>query len=250
MAAPMDLKALLPTIEAAAVRGWPARDVAEVDGWLFRHASGGSVRANSVAALGYRGSDLDTSVNRIEALARAHGVPACFAISDVSAPAGLDDRLAARGYLRGADHVTMAKPVNPAAPLATDVTIAPAPSPGWLDAYLSGLTPDRRPVAPEILQRLPAAASYIGAQSNGRIISSGLTIPDGTLASIQCMATLPEAQRQGGAARVLQAVEHCAARAGQTVLYLQTGADNTGAQALYARAGFAIIGRYHTRTKP
>ncbi len=245
----MNLKALLPEIEAAAVRGWPARDTAEVDGWLWRHASGGSIRANSVAALAYHGANLDTSIARIEALAQAHGVPACFTISDVSAPVGLDARLAARGYTRSADHVTMAKPVAPTAPLPPGVTIAAAPSPGWLEAYLSGLTPDRRPVAPEILRRLPTAALFIGALSQSQVVSSGLSISDGAVASVQCMATLPGAQRQGGAARVLQAIEHCAALAGQTALYLQTGAGNTGAQALYLRTGFALIGRYHTRTQ-
>jgi N-acetylglutamate synthase len=160
-----------------------------------------------------------------------------------------DARLAARGYVRGADHVTMAKRVNPATPLPAEVEHVSKPSGGWLDAYLSGLSADRRPAAPEILKRLPFQALYIGARSHGRIISSGLTIPDGSVASVQCMATLPDAQRQGGAARVLQAIEHCAARAGQTALYLQTGDDNKAAQALYTRAGFSIIGRYHTQTK-
>jgi N-acetylglutamate synthase len=246
----MDLKARLPEIEAAAVRGWPARETAAVDGWLWRHASGGSIRANSVAALAYGGADLDASIDRIEALSHARGVAACFTISDVSAPSNLDAHLAARGYIRGADHVTMAKRVNRATPLPGDVNIAPRPSPGWLNAYLSGLSADRRPVAPDILKRLPTSALYVGARSDGQIISSGLTISDGKVASVQCMATLPDAQRQGGAARVLHAIEYCAARGGQTALYLQTGDDNTGAQALYRRAGFAIIGRYHTRTKP
>jgi N-acetylglutamate synthase len=245
----MDLKALLPHIEAAAVRGWPAPEAVDVDSWLWRHASGGSIRANSVATLAYSGSDLDASISRIEALATSRDVPACFAISDVSVPADLDARLAARGYIRDADHVTMAKRVSPEAPRPAEVDVATAPSPGWLEAYLSGLSADRRPVAPEILKRLPAQALYISARGHGRVISSGLTIPDRTVASVQCMATLPDAQRQGGAARILEAIEHCAAQAGQAALYLQTGDDNDGAQALYIRAGFAIIGRYHTRTK-
>jgi N-acetylglutamate synthase len=244
----MSLTALLPAIEAAAVRGWPARATAHVDGWLWRHASGGSIRANSVAALTYTGADLDTSIDRVEAVAKAHGVPACFTISDISEPAGLDAALAARGYARGSDHVTMAKPVDPATPLPGDVTIAHAASAGWLDAYFSGLSADRRPVAPEILDRLPTTALYVAACSQGRVVSSGLSIPDGAVASVQCMATLPDAKRQGGARRVLAGIEHCAARNGQTVLYLQTGADNTAAQALYIRTGFSLIGRYHTRT--
>jgi N-acetylglutamate synthase len=245
----MNFKALLPLIEAAAVRGWPARDATEVDGWLWRHTSGGSIRANSAAALAYSGSDLDASIDRVEALAQERGVPPCFAISDVSVPASLDARLAARGYIRGADHVTMAKRVEPTVAFPDAVDAAPQPSPGWLNAYLSGLSEDRRAVAPEILMRLPATALYVSARTQGRDISSGLTISDGSVASVQCMATLPNAQRQGGARRVLQAIEHSAAQRGQSTLYLQTGDDNDTAKALYVSAGFSVIGRYHTRTQ-
>lgn len=245
----MDLKALLPEIEAAAVRGWPARDTVGVDGWLWRHASGGSIRANSVAALTYTGHDIAQSIGQVEQLARDRHVAACFAISNVSAPADLDAKLAALGYLRGADHVTMAEIVDHEAAMPEGVELTSKPSPGWLAAYLSGLSLDRRLVAPAILERLPKSARFISALAQGRTITSGLTIPDGRLASVQCMATLPDGQRQGGAQRVLQAIECLAARHGQIALYLQTDAENHAAQALYRRAGFSIVGRYHTRTK-
>jgi N-acetylglutamate synthase len=249
MVALMDLKALLPEIEAAAVRGWPALKAVTVEGWLWRHASGGSIRANSVAALTYSGTNLEASITRIEQLAHTHRVAACFTVSDASEPAGLDARLTARGYLRGSDHVTMAKSVDPLAALPASVALSAMPSAGWLNAYLSGLAIAKRPVAPAILERLPKSAVYIGALIDGRVISSGLSIQDGTVASVQCMATLPDSQRQGGAHRVLEAIEHIAARNSRTVLYLQTSADNHAARALYLRAGFEIVGRYHTRTK-
>jgi hypothetical protein len=45
-------------MEAAAVRSWPALETVDIDGWLWRYASGGSLRANSVSALSFRGADL------------------------------------------------------------------------------------------------------------------------------------------------------------------------------------------------
>lgn len=244
------LKSLLPAIEAAAVRGWPALTTVAVQGWLWRHSSGGSVRANSVATTGFTGHDIDAAIDQVEALARQHGAPACFTISDVSVPADLDARLDARGYTRGHDHVTMANRIDTEASMPEGTTASAHPTPGWLTAYLAGLSEDRRATAPHILARLPANAVYIAATCrDGRTISSGLSIGDGDVASVQCMATLPEARRQGGAGRVLQAIEAIAAKAGHTALYLQADGGNANAVALYQRAGFSVIGHYHTRTK-
>ena len=244
----MDLRFLLLEMETAAVRGWPALEAAGFDGWLWRHSTGGSVRANSVATLAYSGADPERSIAAVEALCKSRKLPVCFTISDVSEPVDLDARLEARGYVRGDDHVTMSKrvPVQPSMP--ADVRLAAAPSPEWMAIYLSGLSDDRRAAAPLILERLPPASVFVAAALEGQVITSGLTIGDGTVASVQCMATLPDARRQGGAQMVLRAIEHLAARDGRRAIYLQTSVDNLAAQALYMRAGFAAAGHYHTRT--
>ena len=245
----MELKALLPEIEAAAVRGWPALAAVVVDGWLWRHSAGGSTRANSVATLAYTGADLDAAIATIERLSDTRGVLACFAISDVSEPHDLDARLAARGYRDGGHNVTMAKRVDADAVLPLGVTIASASTPDWMTVYLSGLSESRRGTAPEIISRLPKTAHFISGVVAGRTLSSGMTIGDGAVASVQCMATLPEGRRQGGAQRVLAAIEHLAAREGRRALYLQAEGSNHGAHALYRGMGFVEVGRYHTRTQ-
>lgn len=245
----MQLAALLPEIEGAAVRGWPATVQIPFDGWLWRHSTGGSVRANSVAALAFTGTDPEAAIDAIEAAAEARSVRACFTVSDASVPSDLDARLAARGYARGDDHVTMAKWIASSATLPAGVALSAELSPGWMAVYLSGLSENRRATAPEILRRLPAAATYVSAFDGDSVISSGLTIGDGRVASVQCMASAPEARRRGGAQRVLQAIEAQAAKEGRLALYLQTSGDNAAARALYERMGFTVIGRYHTRTK-
>ena len=53
-----------------------------------------------------------------------------------------------------------------------------------------------------------------------------------------------------GRERVLAAIETVASVNGAAYLYLQTGADNASARALYERFGFAVIGHYHTRSAP
>jgi ribosomal protein S18 acetylase RimI-like enzyme len=240
----------LAEIEAAAVRAWPALETTEVDGWLWRYASGGSLRANSVSALLFTGSDPDAAISAIERLYAAKGAPCRFTVSEVSAPADLDALLANRGYERGEDHVTMAKDIaGNTVPLPADVTVMQEPTPEWLGIYLGGLSGSRRAAAPRLLAGLPAQRSYFGCSRAGRLVSSGLTVVDGTLASVQCMATLGEARRQGGARAVLQAIEAHARDAGCDRLYLQAEAANTVAMALYESFGFRVAGRYHVRSK-
>jgi GNAT superfamily N-acetyltransferase len=239
----------LMAIDEAAVRRLPALNSASVDGWVWRQTSGGSVRANTVAALSFTGPDVEAAITEVERRYRAADAPSRFTVSEVSQPPDLDQRLAARGYMRGDDHVTMAKRVAAATEPAGVVDVGAVPDREWMEVYLSGLSLDRRGIAPRILAGLPAPRMYFAGRRMGRTVASGLSIADGRLASVQCMATLPAAQRQGCARDVLAAIERWASAQGCSLLYLQTGADNDAARALYRRCGFFLAGRYHTRVR-
>ncbi|MFL5115154.1 MAG: hypothetical protein ACJ8DG_05870, partial [Microvirga sp.] len=180
---------LLTEIEWAAVRSWPALETGDIDGWLWRYASGGSLRANSVSALSFRSADFDAAVRGAEHRYRARGAPCRFTVTEVSEPGDLDVRLAAMGYARGEDHVTMAKAIAGAATIApADVVPSADPSPEWLAVYLSGLGPNRREVAPAILAGLPVRRAYFSCRRDGSVVGSGLSVADSRLASVQCMA--------------------------------------------------------------
>jgi ribosomal protein S18 acetylase RimI-like enzyme len=242
----------LREIERAAVRGWPALETATLDGWLLRSSSGGSVRANSVSALDYTGRDLDLSLAQAIAFYRKRGERPRFTITGVAAPSGLDGELAGRGWTRQGDHLTMAKELGPATgerPGAGPLTIAldPMPTPEWYRVYLEGLSDNRKAVAPKIVERVPAPRCFVSGIRDGQVIASGLSVLDGKVSSVQCMATLPDARRTGAASAVLAAIEDYARRGGAQQLYLQADAENTAAIALYLRVGFTVAGHYHTR---
>jgi ribosomal protein S18 acetylase RimI-like enzyme len=240
----------LAEIERAAVRSWPALETADIEGWLWRYASGGSLRANSVAALAFTGRDPDAAIAAVERLYAAKGAPCRFTVSEASAPADLDALLAVRGYERGEDHVTMAKDIaGSTVQLPAGVTVMREPTSDWLDIYLAGLSGDRRAVAPRLLAGLRPQHSYFGCSRSGRLVSSGLSVVNGPLASVQCMATQHAARRQGGARAVLRAIEAHARHAGCRHLYLQAEAANTAALSLYQAFGFRVAGRYHMRSK-
>jgi GNAT superfamily N-acetyltransferase len=239
---------LLREIERAAVRGWPAVEASPIDGWLARASSGGSVRANSVSALDYTGVDLDRSLERVAAFYRERGAVPRFTMTDVSAPAGLDAELAARGWERHGEHVTMASAVGAIEAVPGMTVVAHlAPSPEWYRVYLEGLTENRRHVAPRIVGRVPEPRMFFSGIRDGKVIASGLSVLDGAVASVQCMATLASARRTGAARAVLAAIEAYARQGGARHLYLQADAENVAAITLYASVGFAVAGHYHTR---
>ena len=237
----------LLAIEHAAVRGWPARDTEGIDGWLARASGGTSVRGNSMAALDWTGRDLTAAIGRVVRFYRDRGEPPRFTISDASVPPELDAVLDRAGWRRGIDHVTMAKTVDPAVVPSATVTQADAPDAAWYDVYLDGLKSERRKVAPELIGRVQQPRTFFSAVREGHVISSGLSVIDGPLASVQCMATLAFARRTGAAGSILTTIEAHAARHGVRRLYLQAEGANTTALSLYTRFGFAVVGRYHTR---
>lgn len=62
-------------------------------------------------------------------------------------------------------------------------------------------------------------------------------------AELLTLAVAPEARRRGAGARLLAAFEAGAAARGARRAYLEVAADNAGALALYARAGWRPAGR-------
>jgi N-acetylglutamate synthase len=240
----------LIAVEQAAVRSWPALETANIEGWLWRYASGGSQRANSVSALAFAGADVEAAVREAERRYRAKGAQCWFTVTEVSAPADLDARLAELGYQRSHDHVTMVKEVAAGGAIPEGIGLSDKPTPEWMAVYLTGLSDNRRAIAPTILAGLPAPRTFIACRREGAVVGSGLTVPDGEVASVQCMATLPAARRAGCARRVLAAIEAEAAGRGCRLLYLQTECANTPAVTLYESFGFRIGGRYHLRWKP
>lgn len=239
----------LLAIERAAVRGWPAFETASIDGWLVRASAGGSMRANTVAALDYTGGSLTDSIGRVVAFYRERGIVPRFTVSDASAPANLDAELENLGWRRSSEHVTMVKDVGTPLASASALTVVEtdAPTKDWYSVYLLGLSDNRKAAAPRLVEGVPPPRVFFSCIREGHIIASGLSVIDGPLASVQCMATLPGARRTGAATAVLSAIEANAARRGAKLLYLQAESENAPAIGAYGRYGFTVAGRYHTR---
>jgi GNAT superfamily N-acetyltransferase len=233
-------------IERAAVAAWPSLETADIDGWLWRHAGGGSQRANSVSPLTFSGKDLSGAIAEVERRYLARGAPAMFQICDVNAPADLDDHLTQRGYRLQEPCTCLAKAIAPAEAPA-EVEIAASASEPWLSVYLAGVSESRRGVAPAILARVPAPRAFLLLRRDGRPMSAALGVVAEGVVIAECVATCAEFRQQGGSSLVMAALEAWGARQGATIAALQAVTANAPAQALYAKLDYAKVGSYHYR---
>ena len=89
------------------------------------------------------------------------------------------------------------------------------------------------------MRRLPPGA-WPSAIRHLRAASRVAPTPPPDSWYVDALAVAPAYRRQGIAQVLLEAAGEDARRAGARVLALDTGIENEGAQALYARAGFAV----------
>ena len=239
-------------------RAWPAVERSTSDGWALRSAGGVTQRANSIWPFS-ESHDAAVALRAAENWYAARRQPVIFQLTHRPENAPLEDFLDSRGYSRMSETIIMtAAPDQPdAAARAREhtgmrVDIRDAASQEWLDLWWrvdgrGGAA--EKDTARRILSGAPSL--YACARNDaGDVVGTGrLTMIDGW-AGVYAMAIHPHVRRQGVAAAVLAELQWQAAAAGASGLWLMVTAANTGAQALYAGAGFVEAGRYHYRQAP
>lgn len=247
--------ATIRTLECRAFNAWPALQTVVDEGWLLRFARGHTKRANSVNVLWPGGgADLPLRIARAEALYRAQRLQPVFRVTPLAEP-DLDAALAARGYEAFDPSLVLAGDIAAVADAARAPLPVPAPDPfaGWLDAFGAATQAAPAPLAalgdmlrvlvpPAGFVRVPARDGGDGAYAMGVAEAGDLGVFE--------VLTVPEARRQGLAAKALAALAAWAMPLGARRAWLQVTAENAPARALYARLGMREIYRYHYRRAP
>lgn len=235
-------------------RGWPALSEVDIDGWVARVSGGVTQRANSVIPSAAP-KDPTAALDRVERLYAEHGLPAVFQLGPDARPDGLDAILDARGYVLGspttvsvadADTVLDRLPHN-----GSRVEVTDEPDEAWLDLWWSvdGRGDHHaRETARRILTGGPARYGTV-TDAGGVAAVARLAVVD-EWGGLYCMAVRPDARRRGHGLAVLRGLLAHAAARGVSRTWLQVRSENTGALALYARAGYTPTSRYHYRTRP
>lgn len=228
--------AVIDRIERAALWAWPPKETARDDGWLLRAAGSGTRRVNSVQTLVFAAdSDLDRAVGRVEAWYARRELPACFQLTDRSAPARLDAALGARGYVRlPSVSVFVLNPAGVEATKGARIELQTRPTPQVMNAVCDPYWgPEARRARAELFARIRRPHVYAVLLEGNQPVAGGLCVVVGELAGIFTLRTAVAARGRGHGRAVLRRLVVWARHAGAKEVYLQVEDDNLPAQALH-----------------
>lgn len=236
----------IATLERATLDAVAPQAVENRDSWLLPFDASTIGRAKSAVPL--RHTDLPaTDIAAIEAHYAERGLPAAFRLADSSGLAPLHAELKSRGYRP--DQPTLVQVADTRAILEMSIS-APAQvdataSPDWAAVYTA---PGFDPVDGQ--HRIAAlsrshSAMYAHITQDGTPVAAGVGAFSQGWASIHGMRTVMAHRGQGLARSILVALAKEADRRGIARFFLQVEEENSGAIALYARAGFRTVWRYH-----
>jgi GNAT superfamily N-acetyltransferase len=241
-------RAWIGGLERAATRAWPPHEDEPLGGWRLRCGGARTRRINSVCTSRFEaGGDVRGAIEQAAAWYRERGLPPCFQIAEGSEPAGLDGRLAARGYALLTPSTVMQAPAEAVATDADAVPLADEPTPEHIGALCDPVWPaDVRAERAALFARIPSPRRFALLHADGEPAAAGLCVVDGDLAGIFSMRTARAFRRRGLGTRLLRALARFAQGAGARRLYLQVE-DDSPARGLYLRLGFEPVYGYHYR---
>lgn len=247
----MSLTALPPAdieaIERATIAAVAHDAHAVIGPWVLGLRPGSIGRAHAAAPITHALVRDEGLIARIEAAYRAQSMTPVFRLPDVEGLAGVAKALAERGYapqqptlVMSADLGEVASFADPAAVTRLDV-----PDEDWAAVFLGeGFDPEDGAHRVDVLSKSPDAVFAALRDAEGTHAVGVLSLRDGW-ASLHGMRTRRARRGEGLAGKVMARLAQAALERGATQIFLQVEEGNAPARALYARAGFAPLWRYH-----
>ena len=233
-------------IERATIATVSPEATEDLGNWLLGFDSGAIGRAKCAVPLSHSMLPL-SDIETIERCYAAHGYPPMFRLPDLLEFGPFHTALRHRGYCDDRHSVVqVARAVDGRALVAKpDVAVARRPDEAWGMVFLGeGFDPVDGASRVKSLSRAPDAIYASVRDESGEAMAVGAASFGFGWASIHAMRTALEHRRRGLAGRILSALANDAIDRGYERIFLQVEDNNTGAQSLYARAGFTTVWRY------
>lgn len=254
--------ALLEQVESAGLRASQPPEQLDLDGWLLRRLPGKAKRARCVNALRAGERSLEDKLAECGRLYRQAGVPLYVRITPFSAPAALDEQLAARGWRLHDPTRVLVHPTLAAVP-PRDLPAGLLEEPAEAQAYAAAVGALRgstaREVAAHAVRLYASSVPYQGriwreaappGRPPGAVLACAQVACEGELAGLYDVYTAAQVRGRGLATALCARLLHLARAQGARIGYLQVDADNVPALKVYRRLGFVDAYGYHYRLSP
>ena len=246
---------LLSRIEDASLNASAPPQQRWMDGWLLRLSPGKAKRARCINAVAAGRLPIDDKLAWAAAAYRDAALPMLLRITPFSAPRGLDQALADRGYSTLDDTRVM---------VCTDLPADDAPGLPFRcrvdtlghEAFAQQVgtlreTPlAQRQAHAQRLALSPVPFHAMGIVRDSRLLACGQFAIENQLVGLYDIFTAAPARGHGLATALCRLLLAEARRRGARHAYLQVEADNLPARAVYRKLGFSDAYSYHYRCPP
>jgi ribosomal protein S18 acetylase RimI-like enzyme len=241
-------RALVSTLESRLVNAWPAFEVAVVDGWLLRFASGYTKRANSASPLMPDASLDDALIDHILARFGRQNIAPTFRLTGLERP-DTEERLAARGLVDFDPTLCLVAPLVDAPESEPTVQLEPEPSPAWVRAAAEAYGGDKadRAILGMIVGRIREETAFATLVLDDRPVAWGLGVTERGFTGLYDIVVAPDLRGLGLGRQVVRSLMAWGRGLGAGHAYLQVREVNEVARSLYASLGFSDAYRYRHR---
>jgi len=225
------------------------------DGWVLRVSPGKAKRARSVNAHFGSTLPLEQKFAHCESVFAQHGLPILFRMTPFDLPPGLEDALAARGYVAFDETLVQARALESAPDVpecGPGIALSAPDAPAFVDAVaaLRESTPQQRDAHLERLAHSPLGKRFVVVRDAERVVCTAQVAVEDEFAGIYDVVTAEDARGRGHATLACAWLTSWAWQHGAHAAYLQVSADNAPALAIYRKLGFATLYTYHYRGMP
>jgi ribosomal protein S18 acetylase RimI-like enzyme len=243
----MQYKEQISDIELASRRAWPALEESETGIALLRYARGISRRANCLTPVSPQADLAPILMQQAEQYYWGRGLPAIIRLgSFMPAVQNLQARLAACGYQEEAPTAVMVRSLQDFLPEPEQQSALQLDSRQWLVASTASNCsgPENPGVRQRLLDRIADPVNYLALTEADRFVASAMAVHSGDALGLFGIATAPDRQRQGLAARLVLQQLAWGQHQGARYAYLQVEKSNLAAINLYRKLGFGELYSY------
>jgi len=234
-------------LEDLSMTAWPAPRRIIHKGWALYFAGGHTGRANSANALVPLNAIDEATIEMVEAEYHRQGLPPQFRLTPLSPP-DLGSRLAGRGYHIASESRVFFRSLDDIAVGVPDaaVRVQDRLDQAWMQAYrrMMPVPEAEMPALLSILNGIAARPRFAVLWQDGEPVAACLSVLDRGWVGFYKVACRPDRRGQGLSRRLMADMLARAAGEGAVGAYLQVGAANAPALALYARLGFRHLYDY------